>query len=116
MKATHSSLVALILGGGMALASLAWAQQPGGPRGTPAPDAQGQAKAADSDSIVTSRTFRTEKLQGMKVRNPEGEELGTIEDLVLDMQNHQVRYAASPTAGSWESAISCSPFQSRPCG
>src|SRR5688572_11548219 len=100
MKATHSYLVALILGGGMALASLAWAQQPGGPpRGIPAPNAQGQAKAADNDSVVTSRTFRAEKLQGMKVRNPEGEELGTIEDLVLDMQNHQVRYAALSYGG-----------------
>jgi sporulation protein YlmC with PRC-barrel domain len=100
MRALHSYLVAVSLGAGTALASMAWAQQPGGPpRGTPGPNQPGQAKRADGDSVVTNKTFRAEKLQGMKVRNPEGEELGTIEDLVLDMQSHQVRYAALSYGG-----------------
>jgi sporulation protein YlmC with PRC-barrel domain len=100
MRAVHSYLIAVSLGASLALASATWAQQPGGPpRGTPAPNQQGQAKKSEGDSVITSRTFRAEKLQGMKVRNPEGEELGTIEDLVLDMQSHQVRYAALSYGG-----------------
>jgi sporulation protein YlmC with PRC-barrel domain len=98
MRAIHSYLIAVVLGASAAWASYAWAQQPGGPpRGTPN---QRQATANDEGkSITAQKTFRADKLNGMKVKNPEGEDLGTIEDLVIDMQSHQVRYAALSHGG-----------------
>jgi sporulation protein YlmC with PRC-barrel domain len=83
----------MMVAAGVALAGYeVQAQQPGAtPRGTQA--------AGQGPAVEASQTYRAEKLQGMKVRNPEGEELGTIEDLVIDMESHRVRYAALAYGG-----------------
>lgn len=44
-------------------------------------------------------TFRSTKLMGMKVRNADGEDLGKIKDLVIDVDRGQVRYAALSFGG-----------------
>lgn len=53
----------------------------------------------DSGAIEVTQTYRSSTLVGMDVRNPEGQELGTIEDLVIDMETHQIRYAALSFGG-----------------
>jgi sporulation protein YlmC with PRC-barrel domain len=86
-----------MLAGGVALASLAGAQQTApAPQGK-APDTAKQGEQQNSKLIST--TFRADKLKGMKVRNREGEDLGSIEDMVIDMASHQVRYAALSYGG-----------------
>jgi len=46
----------------------------------------------------SSATFRSSKLVGMGVKNSKGEDLGKIEDLVIDERGH-VRYAAISFGG-----------------
>jgi sporulation protein YlmC with PRC-barrel domain len=104
MQALHSYLIAVALGMGMAVASFAWAQQPGGPpRGTPVEKSQQQAqkeqKQQEGKTVVVDKTYRVETLKGMKVKNPEGEDLGKIQDLVIDMESHKLRYAALSHGG-----------------
>lgn len=40
------------------------------------------------------QVFRDSDLRGMKVQNQQGEDLGKIEDLVIDVQTGQIKYAA----------------------
>jgi sporulation protein YlmC with PRC-barrel domain len=101
MRAIHSYLVAVTLAGVMGMASyFAQAQQSGDtPRSSGTSNQATQAEEDKSSPVVASKTYRAEKLKGMKVRNPEGEELGAIEDLVLDMESHRLRYAALSYGG-----------------
>jgi sporulation protein YlmC with PRC-barrel domain len=54
------------------------------------------AYAADvrGEKVANAHTYRASKLVGMSVRNAEGEKIGTIDDLVLNMDNGQISYAA----------------------
>jgi sporulation protein YlmC with PRC-barrel domain len=101
MRAIHSYLVAVTLAAGVALASyIAQAEQPGETPRNSATDNQARlAEQNNGGSVLASKTYRAEKLKGMKVRNPEGEDLGTIEDLVLDLESHRLRYAALSYGG-----------------
>jgi sporulation protein YlmC with PRC-barrel domain len=54
---------------------------------------------ATAGAIEVPTTFRSSKLMGMSVRNPEGDDLGKIEDLVIDIESGQVRYAALSFGG-----------------
>jgi len=97
MRALHSYLIAVTLAAGVALASLvAGAEQTAAPQGKAADTAK---QGEHQTSQLISTTFRADKLKGMKVRNPEGEDLGTIEDMVIDMQTRQIRYAALAYGG-----------------
>jgi sporulation protein YlmC with PRC-barrel domain len=58
-----------------------------------------QAKAASGEKILAAKTFRASKLTGMNVRNMQGEELGTIDDFVIDVQTGKVQYAAMSVGG-----------------
>jgi sporulation protein YlmC with PRC-barrel domain len=58
-----------------------------------------QAKAAPGEKILAAKTFRASKLTGMNVRNMQGEELGTINDFVIDVQTGKVQYAAMSVGG-----------------
>lgn len=51
-------------------------------------------KVADGRRIAGMNTYRSSKLVGMHVRNTEGERVGTIDDLVINMDNGQIAYAA----------------------
>jgi sporulation protein YlmC with PRC-barrel domain len=52
------------------------------------------------DGGATSReTYRASTLVGMKVLNPAGDELGKVEDLVIDVGSGRVRYAALSFGG-----------------
>jgi len=52
--------------------------------------------AADTraDKAQNMHTYRATKLVGMSVRNPQGEKLGTVDDLVINMGNGQISYVA----------------------
>ncbi len=59
-----------------------------------------QAKAEDGDGkILVARTFRTSKLAGLNVRNMQGEELGEINDFVINLKTGKVEYAAMSVGG-----------------
>jgi len=58
-----------------------------------------EAKAASGEKILAAKTFRASKLTGMNVRNMQGEELGTINDFVIDVQTGKVQYAAMSVGG-----------------
>ena len=60
---------------------------------------EADAPKATAGAIEMPTTFRSSKLVGMEVRNPEGEDLGKIEDLVIDLHSGQVRYAALSFGG-----------------
>jgi len=49
--------------------------------------------------VSVSHVFRSGEIIGMPVRNREGENLGKIDDLVLDMKSGEVRYAALSFGG-----------------
>ena len=56
------------------------------------------AAAARTALVSSGATFRSSKLVGMGVKNSKGEDLGKIEDLVIDERGH-VRYAAISFGG-----------------
>lgn len=81
-----------------ALSCPAWAQE------EPRPSAERSrvrqtAEDSSSEAVKVTHTYRSSTLVGMDVRNPEGQELGSIEDLVIDMESRQIRYAALSFGG-----------------
>jgi sporulation protein YlmC with PRC-barrel domain len=58
-----------------------------------------EAKVAAGEKILAAKTFRASKLTGMNVRNMEGEELGTVNDFMIDVQTGKVQYAAMSVGG-----------------
>lgn len=62
-----------------------------------------QAATADDKSnqgqVSVAHVFRTGEIIGMAVRNRAGENLGKIDDLVIDMKSGEVRYAALSFGG-----------------
>ena len=57
------------------------------------------ADAVPKDKILAARSFRASKLSGLNVRNNEGEKVGTINDLVVDVATGKVEYAALSVGG-----------------
>jgi sporulation protein YlmC with PRC-barrel domain len=49
--------------------------------------------------IVYDAVFRVSKIDGMKVRNERGEDIGHVDELVFDIQKGQVKYAALSFGG-----------------
>ena len=52
-----------------------------------------------SQKIVVAPTHRASKLIGMNVRNTEGEKLGSVEDLVINVETGKVAYVAMGYGG-----------------
>jgi len=73
-----------------------------GAEDTPAKD-KAAAKAAagekDGAKVEVATAFRSGDLIGMNVRNRQGKDLGKIEDLVVELQTGEVRYAALSFGG-----------------
>jgi sporulation protein YlmC with PRC-barrel domain len=49
--------------------------------------------------VQTNYTYRTSMLIGMQVKNLEGKDIGTLEDLVVDVRSGQVRYGVLSFGG-----------------
>src|SRR5690606_15840316 len=56
-------------------------------------------KAAETGTPDYSSVMRIGSVTGMKVKNPDQEELGTIDELVINVNGGQVRYAALSFGG-----------------
>jgi sporulation protein YlmC with PRC-barrel domain len=61
---------------------------------TPSGADEKTAKPEDGQKILAAQTFRASKLDGMNVRNMEGEVLGSVSDLVVDVKTGKVQYVA----------------------
>lgn len=57
-----------------------------------------QVEESDRD-LSTHSSYRSTNIVGMNVRNAEGEDLGSISDLVLDVNKGHIRYAALSFGG-----------------
>jgi len=53
----------------------------------------------DQAHVSVAHVFRSSEIIGLAVRNKEGENLGKIDDLVVDMKSGEVRYAALAYGG-----------------
>jgi sporulation protein YlmC with PRC-barrel domain len=65
--------------------------------GSPAMAQEGTKKAADNIKVET--VFRASTIKGMNVYNLEGERVGTVDELVIDIEKGQVVYAALSVGG-----------------
>ncbi len=83
----------------------AWADPPGVntvPHEQIKDSERGEAAARErsgEEAAAHSRTYRASKLAGVSVQNEQGEELGSINDLVIDLQSGRVQYAAMAVGG-----------------
>jgi sporulation protein YlmC with PRC-barrel domain len=64
-----------------------------------APIDKGRAEKVQNDKILVAHSFRASKLTGLNVRNREGEKLGTVNDLVVDLQTGKVSYIGLSVGG-----------------
>jgi sporulation protein YlmC with PRC-barrel domain len=83
------------------IAMPALAQDPVRPAAQPAnPAGQPQATATTAGGrVAVKTTFPSKKLTGLNVRNSAGEKLGTVEDLVMNIQDGKVQYLALSVGG-----------------
>jgi sporulation protein YlmC with PRC-barrel domain len=58
-----------------------------------------EAKAGNDTKVEVATTFRSSELIGMAVRNREGKDLGKIEDMVVELNSGDIRYAALSFGG-----------------
>ncbi|HEY2249711.1 MAG TPA: PRC-barrel domain-containing protein [Planctomycetaceae bacterium] len=52
-----------------------------------------------NDSVGNNPVIRARHIEGMAVRNAAGEDLGKVEDIVVDMKTGNIRYAAIAFGG-----------------
>lgn len=57
------------------------------------------ARADEQANVKIAHVFRTADIVGLGVKNKAGENIGKIDDLVIDMKNGEVRYAALAYGG-----------------
>jgi sporulation protein YlmC with PRC-barrel domain len=55
--------------------------------------------SASAQNAPKSQPLKAEQVIGMKVENSDGQELGTVRNLVLDMRTGQLKYAALSSGG-----------------
>ncbi len=55
--------------------------------------------ASETQTVVTERAYRVSKLEGMEVKNKAGEDLGKLDELVVDVESGKVMYAAISVGG-----------------
>jgi sporulation protein YlmC with PRC-barrel domain len=61
--------------------------------------ANAEQNKADQNKTSTLAVCRADDIVGTKVKNPTGQDLGKVEDLVIDMATGKVRYAAVSFGG-----------------
>lgn len=90
-----TGLVASTLGLGVATSVPAADNQYGGSAAPSAGSTKNQqGKVAErGGEMSAARDLRASKVIGMKVHNPQGEALGKIDDLIIDVNNERVAYA-----------------------
>jgi sporulation protein YlmC with PRC-barrel domain len=63
------------------------------------PERSGQTQRQRRDAAARRVTVRASQISGMKVNNPQGEALGSVDDIVIDAESGRVRYAALSYGG-----------------
>jgi sporulation protein YlmC with PRC-barrel domain len=71
-------------------------QNPGGPG---APQARTTVPTKEQEKLGMTKSIPSKKLVGVNVENPNGEKLGDIEDVVIDLDSGKVAYAAVGVGG-----------------
>jgi sporulation protein YlmC with PRC-barrel domain len=79
------------------LANAVMAQQ--APQQTTAPPQKQASTQAGGAHVTAAKVFRTSNLNGMEVKNSQGQSLGKIEELVIDVSTGKVAYAALSFGG-----------------
>ncbi len=64
-----------------------------------APATRTERTTTTTTATAPARHYRLSSLTGMQVRNPNGEELGKIEDYVVDMESGKITYVALSFGG-----------------
>jgi PRC-barrel domain protein len=70
---------------------------------------QGKAEAAGG-KIKVEKVLRTSTIKGMKVYNNQGDRVGTLDELVIDIEKVKSFTRPCQWAACWALATSCSPF------
>lgn len=91
----------------LALSSLSFAQAPvqeedgfkAAAKENPTDKDKAKAGEAGGQKIQVQQVFRLSTLNGMPVRNTQGDDLGKIEDLVIELNRGDIRYAALSFGG-----------------
>jgi sporulation protein YlmC with PRC-barrel domain len=63
------------------------------------PNQTGAKTPGDAARVEVAKNVRSSQLIGLAVKNKEGKDLGKVEDLVIDLKNGDVRYAALSFGG-----------------
>lgn len=74
------------------------AASPANPVAEPSNPTQ-QPGSMGSNKMTTAKSFPSKTLVGLNVRNPQGEKLGIVDDLVVDLQTGKVVYVALSVGG-----------------
>ena len=99
MLHAHKILSLMLVAGTGISAALAHNQQPPHDPATP-PAAHSQEHADGGNAKLTAAaTFPAKEMSGLSVRNPQGEELGSVEDVVINITNGKVEYVAMSVGG-----------------
>jgi sporulation protein YlmC with PRC-barrel domain len=95
LKKTAAALLPAV---GLSVALTAFAQERADRQDTPGASQQ-QAQKDNGPAAQALRDMRASKLIGKSVRNAQDENLGKIEDLVIDVNNRRVHYAVLSFGG-----------------
>jgi sporulation protein YlmC with PRC-barrel domain len=86
-----------------AFSTVAWADEPAknnnAASNSAASNNDSNNAAAEQTHVTVARDFRTADIIGLYVKNKKHEDLGKIDDLVIDMKTGEVRYAAIAYGG-----------------
>lgn len=66
---------------------------------TDSPERPGRAQGQERDEAVRGVTVRASQITGMTIKDPQGETLGSVDDIVIDARSGRVRYAALSYGG-----------------
>jgi sporulation protein YlmC with PRC-barrel domain len=58
-----------------------------------------QASTEQSETVVAVKAYRVSKLVGLEIKNEAGEDLGTVNELVLDVESGETMYVAVSVGG-----------------
>jgi sporulation protein YlmC with PRC-barrel domain len=64
-----------------------------------APTVQAQVAPGHDGKVMAATAFPTGKLKGLHVRNPKGETIGSVDDLVINVAEGKVNYVAMSVGG-----------------